>query len=129
MARVSKRCGRKLWLQLESIECGWIITHSPRRGLEVLPVSSLPNPAPGEGSVPTGLFFPWLSFVFSEGKKRTELSLDLLETLHPQARFVPRELKSPSDFSGLWGRALFVTQLEPTLELEISQTQRYLPKF
>lgn len=55
----------------------------------MLSIYSLSNPAPAEGSVPAGLFFPWLSSGLTERQKRTELGLDLLEDLSILANLVP----------------------------------------
>lgn len=111
-----------MWLQLESVECGWIITHSPTRGLEVLPVYSkalCPQVCSSLGSI----------LALQRAKGEQNWAWICWKTLHPQARLVLREFKAPSDFSGHWVRSLVVIQPKPILELEISQKQRYLPKF
>lgn len=51
------------------------------------------------------------------------------KTVHPQAGLVSSEFKAPPDFSGPWVTPLVTLQLKPTLEMEISQNQKYFPKF
>lgn len=95
----------------------------------MLSIYSLSNPAPGEGSVPAGLFFPWLSSGLTERQKRTELGLDLLEDCPywPVWCHTGSELHQTS--VGIGRRPLVLLQLKPALELEISQNHKYLLAF